>query len=85
MTLQNELHYQNPYYWWDRLDRDLDLPYHDQKSTKFSFGPGESAADKGLDDDDGLVAWFSYWHSEYELPINLKKDITKIFNKYFVD
>jgi len=25
------------------------------------------------------------WHSEYDLPIDLKKDITKIFNKYFVD
>ncbi|MEO3402388.1 hypothetical protein AAFN85_00695 [Mucilaginibacter sp. CAU 1740] len=25
------------------------------------------------------------WHSEYDLPIDLKKDITKIFNNYFVD
>jgi hypothetical protein len=25
------------------------------------------------------------WHSEYDLPIDLKKDITMIFNKYFVD
>ncbi|WP_462266469.1 hypothetical protein [Mucilaginibacter sp.] len=25
------------------------------------------------------------WHSEYDLPIDLKKDITKIFNKYFVN
>jgi hypothetical protein len=25
------------------------------------------------------------WHSEYDLPIDLKKDIIKIFNKYFVD
>jgi len=25
------------------------------------------------------------WHSEYDLPIDLKKDISKIFDKYFVD
>jgi hypothetical protein len=25
------------------------------------------------------------WHSEYDLPIDLKKDITKIFNRYFVE
>jgi hypothetical protein len=25
------------------------------------------------------------WHSEHDLPIDLKKDITKIFDRYFID
>ena len=25
------------------------------------------------------------WHSENDLPINLKKDITNIFDRYFID